>query len=190
MNKFSKIFGAIIIMIISFFASYRDVLANQVYTFDYTGSVQEFTAMYTGDYKLEVWGAQGGYRTTAEKGGYGGYATGIIRLNRGEKIYIYVGGRGGNGSNGCGKTICPGGWNGGGYRYKYYGGGGATDIRLTNGAWNSANSLKSRVIVAGGGGSDGAAGKTGMYGGGTVGGSSRESSSSVGNDGGKGGNQT
>ncbi len=31
-------------------------------------------------------------------------------------------------------------------------GGGATDIRLTNGNWNDFNSLKSRIMVAGGGG--------------------------------------
>ena len=32
-------------------------------------------------------------------------------------------------------------------------GGGATDIRLTNGNWNNFNSLKSRIMVAAGGGS-------------------------------------
>jgi hypothetical protein len=33
-----------------------------------------------------------------------------------------------------------------------YSGGGSTDVRLTNGAWNEFSSLKSRIIVAGGGG--------------------------------------
>ncbi|MDE6285145.1 MAG: cadherin-like beta sandwich domain-containing protein, partial [Bacilli bacterium] len=159
-------------------------------TYSYTGSYQTFTAPYTTDYKLEVWGAQGGYRTTAAMGGYGGYARGTVRLTAGQKIYIYVGQAGGNGSSGCGSTICAGGWNGGGYRYKYYGGGGATDMRLTSGSWNNASSLKSRIIVAGGGGSDGATGKKGMYGGGTVGGSSDENYTAIQDSCGIGGNQT
>ncbi len=122
-----------------------------------------------GTYQIETWGAQGGYRTDATKGGKGGYSTGIITIAETTKIYVNVGGEGGHGANGCGQTVCPGGFNGGGYRYKYYGGGGASDVRI------NSNSLYARVIVAGGGGSDGATNKMGMYGGGTAGGNATES---------------
>ena len=57
-----------------------------------------------------------------------------------------------------------GGWNGGGIGSTSvdmngpqtgYPGGGATDIRITDGDWNSFNSLKTRIMVAGGGGGTG-----------------------------------
>lgn len=165
-----------------------NVVVNKEFAYNGTtgsnGSVQTFTVAKAGTYKLQVWGAQGGYRSQATKGGKGGYSEGTVSLKVGDKLYIYVGGAGGSGTSGCGSTICAGGFNGGGYRYKYYGGGGATDIRINN------DSLYARVIVAGGGGSDGAKGKTGMYGGGTTGGSSDENYSGVKNYGGKGGTQT
>lgn len=66
-------------------------------------------------------------------------------------MYLYSGGAGNIGR-------ANGGFNGGGLRDSYNGGGGASDIRI------AANNLQSRVIVAGGGGSDGAPSRTGMYG--------------------------
>ena len=74
--------------------------------------VKSFSAPYTGKYVLEVWGAQGGSVSTntgtkgtvqAVEGGKGGYSTGQIFLNKGQIMYVYVGGNGNNG-----------GWNGGG----------------------------------------------------------------------------
>lgn len=165
--------------------------ASTTTNFAYTGAVQNYAMACDGSYTLHVWGAQGGYRTTADKGGKGGYSTGTLaNQTHGKTLYVYVGGAGGNGSSGCGSTICTGGYNGGGYRYKYYGGGGATDIRISGGAWNDATGLKNRIIVAGGGGSDGATGKKGMYGGGTTGGSSTENYTSHKNYCGQGGTQT
>ena len=42
------------------------------YEFDYTGSLQTFTAPEDGIYKLQVWGAQGGsYNTSYGEGGKG-----------------------------------------------------------------------------------------------------------------------
>ncbi len=137
--------------------------------FEYTNSAQTFSVIVSGYYKMQVWGAQGGYRSSTTYGGRGGYSEGIVYLNAGDTLYVHTGGAGGSGTSGCGSTICAGGYNGGGYRYKYYGGGGGTDIRI------NTNSLYARVIVAGGGGSDGATAKFGMYGGGTTGGSSTES---------------
>ena len=138
------------------------------YTFDYTGSYQTFVAPVKGRYKLEVWGAQGGYRSDASKGGKGGYATGSIVLNAGDTLYIYVGGSGSTGT--CENSICTGGFNGGGYRSVYKGGGGATDMRFL-GSDNPLvqQSLLSRVIVAGGGGSDGSTSQAGGDGGGASG---------------------
>ena len=127
----------------------------------YNGSYSTFTVPVTGYYQLEVWGAQGGYRSSSAYSGKGGYSTGKIFLEKDTILYIYVGGNGtthfgynGGGisgctvANGCTKTIY---------------GGGATDIRI------NSQSLYARVIVAGGGGSVGASAKTAGAGGGTTG---------------------
>ena len=158
-------------------------------SFSYTGGSQTYTVPNNGVYKLEVWGAQGGYRNSSTYGGTGGYASGEIGLTQGTKIYAYVGGSG-NSVTTSTNSIYAGGYNGGGYRYGYNGGGGATDFRLTGGAWNDSASLLSRFIVAGGGGSDGAKTKKGMYGGGSDGGSSTENYTANKNYCGKGGTQT
>ena len=145
---------------------------STVTDYAYTGAAQTVT-LKPGRYKLECWGAQGGYRSSSTYGGKGGYSVGEISLEKQTTVYVYVGG-----SGNTGKT--SGGFNGGGMRSTYNGGGGATDIRI------GTDSLYARVIVAGGGGSDGASSKTGMYGGGTTGGSSTQSYGS----GGYGGTQT
>lgn len=151
---------------------------SDVIDFDYTGAVQSVT-LNAGTYTLECWGAQGGYRSNASRGGKGGYSIGTISISQSTTLYINVGGSG-NSVSSATNNIYPGGFNGGGYRYGYKGGGGATDVRIGN------NSLYSRVIVAGGGGSDGAADKTGKHGGGTSGGSTTQNYGS----GGYGGTQT
>ena len=126
-----------------------------------------------GRYKLECWGAEGGYRDSSNYAGKGGYSTGDLSLFKTTSVYLYAGGSGNTGGT-------SGGFNGGGRRQTYNGGGGASDIRI------NSTSLYARVIVAGGGGSDGAANKTGMYGGGSEGGSSTQSCGT----GGYGGTQT
>ena len=143
--------------------------------FEYTNAAQPFDVIVTGYYKFEVWGAEGGYRSSQSYSGKGGYSAGTIKLNAGDKLYVYTGGQGGA-TTGSTKTssICAGGFNGGGYRYNYPGGGGASDIRINE------DSLLARVIVAGGGGSDGATTKIGMYGGGTSGGAATQSYGSYG----------
>ena len=143
--------------------------------FEYTNAAQPFDVIVTGYYKFEVWGAEGGYRSNQSYSGKGGYSAGTIKLNAGDKLYVYTGGQGG--ATTCStktSSICAGGFNGGGYRYNYPGGGGASDIRINE------DSLLARVIVAGGGGSDGATTKTGMYGGGTSGGAATQSYGSYG----------
>ena len=100
-----------------------------------------------GKYKLECWGAQGGYRSSSTYGGKGGYAVGTLELSNLIDVFLYAGGAGGYSNDTGGDKA--GGFNGGGYRYGYPGGGGASDIRLV------MDTLYARVIVAGGGGSDG-----------------------------------
>ena len=118
-------------------------------SFDYTGDYQEFTAPYTGYYKVQLWGAQGG--TAGGAGGKGAYTSGIIQLNKDETIYIYTGER-------VSSYVNRETWNGGGRgstgsnESNNANGGGATDVRLVNGNWNNSSSLASRIMVAAGGG--------------------------------------
>lgn len=152
-------------------------IPNKIKTSDilncpYSGSAKSIT-LPKGQYKLECWGAQGGYRSSSSYGGNGGYSVGILNLAQKITLYLYVGGAGNTGGT-------AGGFNGGGERSSYNGGGGGTDIRI------DSNSLYARVIVAGGGGSDGASNKKGGHGGGTTGGNC---SSGYGN-GGQGATQT
>ena len=108
---------------------------------------------------MECWGASG---TSNTLGGKGGYVKGITTIDNNCTLYIYVGECGKQASSNKQYVVLLGGWNGGGSVLQNYAsdfihltctsGGGATDIRLTNGNWNNFNSLKSRIIVAGGGG--------------------------------------
>ncbi|HOS58075.1 MAG TPA: glycine rich domain-containing protein, partial [Bacteroidales bacterium] len=87
--------------------------------FNYTGSEQNWVVPENvSSAKLEVWGAQGGYRSSSTYGGNGGYSKGNISLKAGDTLYVYVGGSGNTGGT-------SGGWNGGGSRSSYAGGGGA-----------------------------------------------------------------
>lgn len=146
----------------------------------YSGSAKAI-CLPAGSFKLECWGAQGGYRSSATYGGKGGYSRGNLTLIEPTVLHAYAGGFPGSGTTNAGSGVTrPGGFNGGGARYGYYGGGGGSDFRVIY------DSLYSRIVVAGGGGSDGATAKNGMYGGGTSGGSASQSYGS----GGGGGTQT
>ena len=145
--------------------------------FDYTGDVQEFIAPESGEYVIEAWGAQGGSNpmNSNVKGGYGAYSKGVISLQEGDKIYIYVGGAGKDGNNGRGGA---GGYNGGGSGGNGVttgsafpgagGGGGATHVSKVSGTLSTLESYKGTlsadesyyisndiIIVAGGGGGAG-----------------------------------
>ena len=56
----------------------------------YSGSKKSIV-LPPGTYKLEVWGAQGGYRSNATYGGKGGYSYGTLTLNNTTNLYVYVG---------------------------------------------------------------------------------------------------
>jgi len=119
---------------------------RRFYVYDYSGNYEKFIAPQDGYYRLKAWGAQGG----GSNGGKGAYTEGIIKLTKGEEIYVYVG------SAGSGLV---GGYNGGGNAYfdnqTTTAGGGATDFRLEDGEWNNQTSLASRIMVASGGGGSG-----------------------------------
>lgn len=149
-----------------------NIKTGDILNFDYTGAVQSVT-LPKGTYKLECWGAQGGYSSSNSgievgMGGKGGYSAGTITLNQKTPIYIYAGGVGSISGNGKADGGFP---NGGsswasGTSEGAGGGGGSSDIRI------GTDSLYARVIVAGGGGGGGEDNETGGYGGGETGGTS------------------
>lgn len=118
------------------------------YMYDVNNSYYTFSAPVSGSYKIELWGANGN-SSGDYVGGTGAYTSGNIDLLAGEKVYIYVGGAG-NGDTG--------GYNGGGSltlnqsTQNGAAGGGATDVRLKKGNWDSIDGLRSRIMVAAGGG--------------------------------------
>lgn len=155
---------------------------NDIIDCSYSGECKTII-LPKGIYKLECWGAEGGYRTTQSYSGKGGYSTGVLSLDNKTELNLFAGGFPGV-SNTNTNTDNVGGFNGGGYRYGFPGGGGASDIRI------NSDSLYARVIVAGGGGSCGAYNRAGSYGGGETGGDSSSGCTSNSNSCGKGGKQT
>ena len=141
-----------------------------------TGLSHKFTAPSNSTYKLEIWGASGGgndITSSTSKKGLGAYSEGEITLNKGDNLYITIGGEGlyGPGNNPGGGPI--GGFNGGGDggNRASGSGGGATHIATKRGLLSTfENDLNSLIIVAGGGGGaddtsgdDGSAGSAGGY---------------------------
>ena len=78
--------------------NYKKVEIKSEYGFDYTGKYHTFDILKSGNYKIELWGAQGGYSVTNGSigglGGLGGYTKGIINLEKSNKLYIFVGEKG------------------------------------------------------------------------------------------------
>ncbi|MNS94971.1 Glycine rich protein [compost metagenome] len=125
-----------------------EVVKNE---YSYEPNVQEYIVQATGYYKIEAWGASGGYGYgNINPYGLGAYVVGNVYLEKGQKLYIY------SGEKGKDQTATTS-FNGGGAGF--YGslvhkggqGGGATDIRLVNGNWDDSSGLQKRILVAGGG---------------------------------------
>ncbi len=149
-----------------------EVIDPITYEYSYTGKEQQFVTPTNGLYQIELWGAQGGSisgkaynqdgSVRANKlsyiGGKGAYTKGNISLGIGTNLYVYVGGTPEeNTSLIASSGTKEGGYNGGasipaGQESYGVGGGGATDVRLVNGSWNTFSGLKSRIMVAAGGG--------------------------------------
>ena len=179
------------------------VVETQTYTYVSGTNYYIYEVPATGYYKLDVYGAQGGsYNESYAAGGLGGYSTGVVKLTKGDKLYVYVGGKGEYGTSTTVTTVNGGGYNGGGNAaYHGGGGGGASDIRYFSTTpttddlvWNSTTGLNSRLIVAGGGGGAYAYSSTykaaGGNGGGTTGGDGSYYSSNYKTFIGHGGTQT
>ena len=134
---------------------------GQVWNFSYTGNFQNFNVSCSGEYKVELWGAQGGSRESDHTGELGGYTSGNINLYSGDNLFVYVGEGEANINTSAfnSTTNSSGGGNPGG---------GATDVRTISGTWNNEISLRSRIMVAGGGGSS-QGGKWGGAAGGLIG---------------------
>ena len=126
-----------------------------VFDFDYTGGEQTFTAPFSGTYRLETWGAQGGSYENVT-GGYGGFSAGNITLSTNDKLYINIGGT---------TNDYNGGYNGGGNGSneavsndyieminKYLGGGGATHIAIISGLLEKLEKYKDDILIVSGGG--------------------------------------
>ena len=153
----------------------RDCL-NFIALFDCVKTAQTVAIPWYGEYKLECWGAQGGDQARTNYadgdgtgpdpyGGRGAYVKGQITLSK-MTLYVYVGEEGGYNNTSSALTFNGGGH--GAYTSQYDGagarGGGATDIRVTSGAWNNSASLNSRIIIAAGGGGCTTYGCVGHYG--------------------------
>ena len=130
---------------------------NKIWTYDYTGGEQTFTVPTTGTYKLETWGAQGGYAKSSDiLSGYGGYSVGEIDLKASDYLYINVGGQGENNLDPA--QTAAGGYNGGGTaavgNVLVYsgGGGGATHIAKTSGLLSTLENKKDDILIVSGGG--------------------------------------
>lgn len=111
---------------------------NKTIRFDYTGQPEPLV-LDLGVYDFECHGAQG----CGPYGGYGGVMAGRYTAISPITLWMYIGNT---------LTSNVGGWNGGGTGAMPYGGGGATDIALLYGEWDSVEHLYSRILVAGGGG--------------------------------------
>lgn len=124
-----------------------------VVDFAYTGDIQEYTVIKTGVYSMEVWGGSGGGVNESYPGGTGGYAYGEFELEKGDVLYIVVGGEGAGYRTELNKTNPGGGYNGGaGNTYYGVGGGGATHIADQTGVLETPVQPSHLYIVAGGGG--------------------------------------
>ena len=178
----------------TFTENYSDDLTFEYNGTDGTdGSVQTFTVPATGEYNFEAWGGQGGngYLTSGTTtGALGGYSKGTATLTKGTTLYIYVGGKGQDGSASTDAKV--GGYNGGGSTTasgKGGAGGGATHIATVEGLLSTLSSKTSSILMVagGGGGSAGYTGYLGGIGGGTSGnaGTGRNTSYNA-----KGGTQT
>lgn len=150
----------------------KKVTSTTVWDYEYTGGEQTFYVNKAGNYKIELWGAQGGGTTESSKGvslgGLGGYTSGIINLTKNTRLYIYVGefGKTFTLDNFSDTNLYNSTFNGGGkggfdtnesgtLGEHGFPGGGATDVRLVAGEWNEFESLMSRIMVAAGGGGGG-----------------------------------
>jgi hypothetical protein len=120
--------------------------AARAASFDFTGSLDTFTAPVTGSYRILAFGAQGG-GDDASRGGNGAEIGGEFSLTAGEVLQIAVGGGGGVGPGGGGSWFSGLAGGGGGF-----GGGGGRGFGPSGGGGGG---------YSGGGGGNGGGGRGG-----------------------------
>ena len=131
---------------------------NKVYSFEYPCADYSICSpieisFSAGFYFLECYGASGTfitYNSLVGKGGSGGYSSGVFIAKRRTRLFLYIGASR-NLTRGTVKLNASFNGSPGGSDNTDAPGGGTTDFRRKNGAWNENPS--SRIIVAGGGGS-------------------------------------
>ena len=119
--------------------------------FPFSSAVQTKNIIVSGYYKLEVWGAEGGYgynNATTYAAGKGGYSYGTVYLNAGDTIYVYTGGQGIIGGTTTG--IKAGGFNGGGASGNNRGGSGGGGTGVDGTGVNTTYNSKGGTQTAGG----------------------------------------
>jgi PEP-CTERM motif len=127
-------------------------------TFIFTGGVQSFPVLVSGEYSLDVFGASGG--NGSGSGGLGAEVSGDIALTAGETLTLFVGGQGQN------SIIIDGAGGGGGGGFVFLG---ASVLAVAGGGGGGG------ALVVGGG--PGQAGTAGGMGGGAYGGAGGASGS-------------
>ncbi|MCM1189316.1 MAG: glycine-rich protein [bacterium] len=129
-------------------------------TFSYTGTIQIFVAPYSGKYRFVLNGGNGGTCKCVPPASRGGQTKGTLTLEKGEIIYVVVGGNGGTyagGYNGGGtsQSGTTGSATGPGYVGKAYGersgGGGATHIARRTGLLKELVNYKNDILMVAGG---------------------------------------
>ncbi|MBR4985616.1 MAG: hypothetical protein IKY83_07750 [Proteobacteria bacterium] len=139
--------------------SYTNLKSNEVpvtlyaflsQNFGYLGK-EESVTLLPGNYRLQVWGAEGNAQYDGGIAGKGGYSIGTYKLNAKTTFYVNVGGKP---YNGGGSAQCAG--------------GGATHIATASGLLSALSGKQSSVLIVAGGGGGGER-ETGGYGGGTTG---------------------
>ncbi|EAY18308.1 PE-PGRS protein, putative [Trichomonas vaginalis G3] len=130
-------------------------VSGNIYSHKYPCSTSDCTPyailFNPGMYKIELWGASGGFLDNL--GAHGSYTSGLLPIYSPRTLYIYLGQKGewagqatfNGGGKGTVNVTNPENHVSGGS------GGGASDLRLTNGPWKNFESLKSRIEVAAGG---------------------------------------
>ena len=156
----------------TFAAESKRLYRYKGWEYNSTGGMQSLAVSQTGNYKLEVWGAQGG-KTDILPATYigpckGGYSYGTKDVTSGNTLFRCVGVAGGDGIYGNSNPAQggSGGYNGGGNgggsttagsAIGGGGGGGATHIATATGTLysllNGANSSTVLIVAGGGGGS-------------------------------------
>ena len=132
-----------------------NLAVNASKTLSYTGAAKCLIFSKDGNYKFELWGAQGNYYSFGDnsaKRGYGSYVSGNINIKTTNALYLYIGQHTHdsnyyqpvfNNSSTAKQNNNT---------HMSSSGGGATDIRTVFGVWNNADSLRSRIMVAAAGG--------------------------------------